>query len=140
MSEENQEIEQLLSAHDIKPTAIRTLVARALACAGRPESLGELENQLQSVDKSGIARALALFRTHQLVHIIEDGSDAVRYELCHSHHSNYDDDAHAHFYCTQCHKTYCLEETTPPNIDLPSGFVAETVNFVIKGICPNCHQ
>ena len=44
-------------------------------------SLSELEYKILSIDKSGIFRALTLFREHHLVHVIEDGGDGVRYEL-----------------------------------------------------------
>ena len=51
---------ELMRAHDIRPTANRILVAETLAAAGRPLSLMELEEQLETVDKSGIFRSLEL--------------------------------------------------------------------------------
>ena len=65
----------LLTEHGIKPTANRLMVARELAAAGRPLSLTELERQLQTIDKSGIFRALTLFREHHLLHVIESCSN-----------------------------------------------------------------
>ena len=76
-----------LERHGIKPTSNRIVVVRALETAGRPLSLLELETKIQTIDKSGVFRALTLFREHHLVHVIEDGGDGVRYELCHSHES-----------------------------------------------------
>ena len=84
------DFEALLVAHDIKPTANRIVVAKTLAAAERPMSLSELEYKILSIDKSGVFRALTLFREHHLVHVIEDGGDGVRYELCLSH------DGHEH--------------------------------------------
>ena len=109
----------LLDEHDIKPTANRLIVLRTLDGAGRPMSLTELENKIQTIDKSGIFRTLSLFREQHLVHVIEDGGDGVRYELCHSHHDEIDDDLHVHFYCEQCHQTYCLDHIPVPGIELP---------------------
>ena len=128
----------LLEAHDIKPTANRLIVLRTLDGAGRPMSLTELENKIQTIDKSGIFRTLSLFREQHLVHVIEDGGDGVRYELCHSHDDNIDDDLHVHFYCEQCHQTYCLDHIPVPGIDLPEGFIMSSVNYMVKGICPHC--
>ena len=128
----------LLEEHNIKPTANRLIVLRTLDGAGRPMSLTELENKILTIDKSGIFRTLSLFREQHLVHVIEDGGDGVRYELCHSHDDDVDDDLHVHFYCEQCHQTYCLDHIPVPGIDLPEGFIMSSVNYMVKGICPHC--
>lgn len=128
----------LLEEHNIKPTANRLIVLRTLDGAGRPMSLTELENKIQTIDKSGIFRTLSLFREQHLVHVIEDGGDGVRYELCHSHDDDIDDDLHVHFYCEQCQQTYCLDHIPVPGIDLPAGFIMSSVNYMVKGICPHC--
>lgn len=128
----------LLEEHNIKPTANRLIVLRTLDGAGRPMSLTELENKILTIDKSGIFRTLSLFREQHLVHVIEDGGDGVRYELCHSHDDDVDDDLHVHFYCEQCHQTYCLDHIPVPGIDLPAGFIMSSVNYMVKGICPHC--
>ena len=129
--------EALFSAHGIRPTANRILVAQALARSGRPVSLTELETALDTIDKSGIFRTLTLFREHHLVHTIEDG-EAVRYELCHSHDEAHDDDLHPHFYCEKCHRTFCLDGVAVPSIPLPSGYTGHSTTYLIKGICPEC--
>ena len=99
----------LLEEHGIKPTANRIVVAEALASSIQPQSLAELEHRIQSIDKSNVFRALTLFREHHLVHAIEGMGDGTRYELCHSHHDDHDDDLHPHFYCEECQQTYCLD-------------------------------
>lgn len=132
--------EQLLEDHGIKPTANRLLIAKTLAGAFTPLSLAELEHQLQSIDKSGIFRTLTLFREHHLVHVIEGGSEGVKYELCHSHSHDHDEDLHPHFFCMQCQKTYCIDNQTLPDIELPTGFEPHSANLIIKGICPDCSQ
>ncbi|MBR1447652.1 MAG: transcriptional repressor [Prevotella sp.] len=135
-----QECTALLVHHGIKPTANRIVVAKALAQAGRPLTLTELEYQILSIDKSGVFRALTLFREHHLVHVIDDGGGGVRYELCHSHSDHEDDDLHVHFYCEQCHRTYCLEQTPVPLVDIPGGFRMISVNYIVKGICAHCRK
>ncbi len=128
----------LMEHHGVKPTSNRIVVVKALETASRPLSLTELESKIQTIDKSGIFRALTLFREHHLVHVIEDGGDGVRYELCHSHDAEHDDDVHVHFYCEQCRRTYCLDDIKIPPVALPGGFIMNSVNYMIKGICPNC--
>ena len=131
-------MEHLLEEHGVKPTANRLLVARALAGAGRPLSLMELEALLETVDKSAIFRTLGTFREARLVHVLEDAGNGVRYELCHSHHEDGDDDCHVHFYCTRCHRTFCLEDTPVPPVAVPRAYEVETVSYLIRGICPEC--
>ena len=130
-----------MASHDIKPTANRIVVARTLAAAERPMSLSELEYKILSIDKSGIFRTLTLFREHHLVHVLEDGGDGVRYELCHSHdHHREDDDQHVHFYCEHCHRTFCLADTPIPHVTLPDGYEALSTNYMVKGLCPECRK
>ena len=131
-------LEELLEHHGVKPTANRLLIARALQDAERPLSLMELETRLETIDKSNVFRALAAFRDAHLVHVLEDAGDGVRYELCHSHGEEHDEDVHVHFYCTRCHKTYCLEDTPVPPVKVPEGFSPESVSYLVKGICPEC--
>lgn len=102
-------------------------------------SLSELEYKILSIDKSGVFRTLNLFREHHLVHVLEDGGDGVRYELCHSHNGHeHDDDQHVHFYCERCHRTFCLADTPIPTILLPEGYRAQSINYMVKGLCPEC--
>ena len=130
--------EVLLDAHGVKPTANRLVVLRALDEAGRPMSLMELERHILSIDKSGVFRALTLFRDHHLIHTIEDGSGGTRYELCHSYNRHTDDDVHPHFFCEQCKRTYCLTDMPLPELFPPEGFVVTSANYLLKGICPKC--
>ena len=127
-----------LMQRGIKPTAMRMLVVRELERAKRPLSLKELEERMVTAERSTIFRVLNLFHEHHLVHVIEDGSGAVKYELCHGREDCTLNDQHPHFYCERCQRTYCLHDTPLPLIPLPSGFHADTINYLIKGICPQC--
>ena len=140
--------EQLLQAAGIKPTAARILIIRNLDAADHPLSMAEIGDALETVDKSVISRTLALFRSARLIHIIQDGSDSVRYELCRCHYSvsgddtgddtGDDSDRHIHFHCEACGKTFCFRDMPVPEPALPDGFLASSVNYVINGLCPSC--
>ena len=132
-----QEIEKLLTDHGVRPTANRIVVAQAMSRHDGSYSLSELEDEIGTIDKSGIFRTLALFKEHHLVHTLES-SDGTRYELCLSHNDEHDDDTHVHFYCERCMKTFCLPALAIPPVDLPQGYVMATVNYVVKGLCPAC--
>ncbi len=133
-------MDQLLEQHGIKPTPNRVMIAKALHDSGRPLSMTELETLLETIDKSNISRTLSLFRENHLVHALEDTGEGIRYELCHSHSNHSDDDLHVHFYCTSCHKTFCLEDTPIPKVPVPEGFKEESANYIIKGLCPKCNK
>ena len=130
--------EQILLDAGVNPTAARMMIIHTLAQAERPLSMLEIGDALETVDKSVISRTLALFREHQLVHQLEDGSDSTRYELCTSADHEHHDDVHVHFHCVRCGRTFCLEDIPVPEVKLPDGFEAHYTNFVVKGICKNC--
>lgn len=129
---------EILLEHGIRPTANRLLLVKVLSKAKHPLTMKELEDLVDTIDKSNIFRTLSLFRDQHLVHVLQDGADAVRYELCHSHEEDHDDDLHAHFYCERCRQTFCLNDIPVPQVDLPKGYRMNTINYLIKGICPNC--
>jgi Fur family ferric uptake transcriptional regulator len=132
-------ITALMQEHDIRPTANRIIVAKALAEEGRSLTMTELEDHIGSIDKSGIFRTLTLFKEQHLVHVLEDG-EGVRYELCHSHDHSIDNDMHVHFHCEHCGQTICLEDLPIPEVTLPDGYEMQSANFVLKGICPKCRK
>lgn len=129
-------VEHLMAEHGVKVTSNRLLIARALEQAGRPLSMMELEERLESIDKSNVFRTLVAFKEAHLVHVLE--GDPVRYELCHSHHEDHDDDLHVHFYCVRCRRTYCLEEIPVPPVQAPEGYQVQEESYLLRGICPQC--
>lgn len=132
--------EQKLTERGVKPTAMRLLVYQELHKARHPLSLKELEERMVTADRSTIFRTLTLLLQHHLVHGIEDGSGALKYEACHGHHECTLEDQHSHFYCESCHRTFCLHDIPIPLVNLPQGFRAITINYMIKGICPQCSK
>ena len=131
-------LEELFAQHGVKLTANRLLIAQALEEAGRPLSMTELEDRLETIDKSNVFRSLTAFRDAHLVHVLEDTGDGVRYELCLSHHEDEDDDVHVHFYCIKCHRTFCLHDVPVPPVHVPDGYEPQGVSYLVKGICPEC--
>lgn len=133
------EAKNALSARKVKPTPNRILIYRALAEAARPMSLYDLETVLETIDKASIFRTLTMFADHDLVHAFEDGSKSMKYERCVAGVHTISD-MHAHFYCEKCLKTYCLEDVRVPQANLPEGFTARDINYIVKGTCPDCQE
>ena len=134
----SNEILGMLQRHGVKPTANRIIIAGALAQASNPLSLSDLEVDIATIDKSSIFRTLATFKEHGLVHVIEDGSDSAKYELCHGTGDEHDSDRHVHFYCERCNRTFCLSQVHVPQVQLPAGYLVRGVNSLVKGLCPHC--
>lgn len=134
----NSDIENILTSNGIKPTANRILVLRELEKNTHPVNLADLEKSLDPMDKASIFRVLELFAEKDIVHVIEDGSRSLKYELCHSDHHSISDQ-HAHFYCEKCGSVYCLDDVKLPSIDIPEDYKVRSINFMLKGLCPNCN-
>lgn len=128
----------LMEKRGVKPTPNRILVLRALQSAAGPVSLTELEDILPTLDKSSIFRVLTLFSEHHVAHAIEDGNGILKYEACGGEDACTLDDMHAHFYCEVCKRTFCFKATHIPEISLPDGFTATSINYMVKGMCPRC--
>lgn len=128
----------LLSEREIQPTAIRLLVLREMLQANRPVSLLDLEQTLDTVDKSSIFRTLTLFLSHHLIHCIDDGTGSFKYAVCSPGCSCGVEDLHTHFHCERCNRTFCFKNIPTPVVKLPEGFTLNSINYVLKGLCPEC--
>jgi Fur family ferric uptake transcriptional regulator len=127
-----------LQLRNIKPTAMRLLILREMSRGDETVSLPELERLLPTVDKSTISRALTLFLLHRLIHVVDDGSGSLKYAICADDCDCGVEDEHTHFYCEHCHRTFCLKQIHVPVVPLPEGFRLNSINYVLKGICPEC--
>lgn len=133
------EIQQILDRKDIKSTPNRILVLKEFIKTSHPLTLANLESLLEfSMDKASIFRVLELFARKDVVHVIEDGSRSSKYELCRSDSQHSIGDQHIHFYCEKCKNIFCFEDQQIPIVDIPEGFNPHSINYMIKGICPDC--
>lgn len=134
-----QDIERLLSDAGLRPSPVRVLVMDLMEKSRCPVFSLEIETRLDTVDRSSISRSLAMFAKSGIVHVVDDGSGSLKYELCRSTGNHgHDDDNHPHFHCVECGTTVCLDSESVPYVSVPDGYVAESVNYVIKGFCPAC--
>ena len=131
---------QKLTHREIKPTASRLLILREMMRGDEAVSLPDLERYLPTVDKSTISRTLSLFLLHRLIHAIDDGSGALKYAVCDDDCDCSIDEEHTHFYCENCHRKFCLKHIAVPVVPLPDGFSLHSINYVLKGLCPECTE
>lgn len=129
-----------LQHHDIKPTANRLMILRAMWRGDEAVSLMQLERILLTIDKSTISRTLNLFLLQGLIHAIDDGSGSVKYAVDGDLEHDEDDEEHTHFACVKCGRTFCMKKVHVPAVPLPPGFQLQSVNYVLKGLCPECAE
>lgn len=137
MKDEKRYLE-MLARRDIQPTAIRLLVLDVLMRAKQSLSLTDLDNALDTVDKSTIYRTLTLFLGHHLIHSIDDGTGSFKYAVCQDDCSCAVGDLHTHFHCERCNRTFCFSNLPAPMVKLPESFTIDSINYVLKGLCPEC--
>ena len=133
-----KDITRQLQSRNIKPTAMRLLILQVLTDQKTAISLPELENKLEKADKATLYRTLKTFQDNKLIHSIDDGTGSVKYALCQETCECHPEDLHVHFLCTKCEKTFCLNDISIPNLNLPKDFYLESVNMAVKGVCSNC--
>jgi Fur family ferric uptake transcriptional regulator len=133
-------LERRLEDRDIKPTSVRLLILKEMLSHKEAFSLGSLEDALDTVDKSTLSRTITLFHNKHLIHSIDDGSGSMKYSVCSSDCTCSLQDLHVHFSCLRCGNTFCMENLSIPPVQLPKGFVLESVNFVLKGLCDSCSK
>lgn len=133
------EIDKKLTAKEVRPTAMRTLVYQQLAKQNTAVALTDIELTFTKADRTTLYRTIKTFEEKGIVHQIDDGTGISKYALCEPGcNCEIENDLHLHFHCNNCDKTVCLTEHKIPQISLPDGYVAEDVNLVVKGICPDC--
>jgi Fur family ferric uptake transcriptional regulator len=132
-------IEKLLKSKGVRPTAMRMLVYKFMLQKEVALTLTNIENAFYKVDRTTLYRTLKTFEQNGIVHQIDDGTGISKYALCEQGcNCDIKNDLHLHFHCTSCNETICLTDHKIPQIKVPSGFVSENVNLVIKGICDKC--
>lgn len=140
IEEDNElSVDKILDKAGIRTSPVRVLTLRELLKAEHPLSAQEIEIALQTVDRSSITRTLATFADEHIIHQISDGSGSMKYEVCHDLRHEVHDDEHAHFHCRKCGRTICLNGVSATIPDLPDGYRAESVTYVVSGLCPKCN-
>ncbi|WP_339839730.1 transcriptional repressor [uncultured Maribacter sp.] len=135
------EIEKTLDDKSIRPTAMRILIYKYMASKETAVALTDIENAFEKAERTTLYRTLKTFEEKGIVHQIDDGTNISKFALCQPGcKCEIDQDLHLHFYCSHCEKTVCLTEHKIPHINLPTGYIAEDANLVIKGICDTCSE
>ena len=133
------EIENVLKKHQIRPTAIRLLMYKFLQDRKAALTLNDIEAGFDKSERTTLYRTIKTFEKNGIVHQIDDGTGVPKYALDEPlTNSGEAQDLHLHFHCNNCNETICLTDHKIPHISLPSGYISQDINLVIKGTCEKC--
>ncbi len=132
---------EILKKHGLKFTENRKVILEQFVCNNYALSYSEIDSLIQKkLDKVTVYRTLKSFEENGIIHQVIDGSNQIKYALCNSAScsSSHHNDAHIHFKCDYCEKTYCLNDIPTPELVLPKGYSIAKQNVFIQGRCQNC--
>ncbi len=97
------------------------------------------KNTDAAFDRVTVYRTLQTFVEKGIIHQIPTTDNSVLYALCrHNCEQGHHHDNHVHFICTNCDKTFCLDDVTVPDVKLPEGFTPSQAAMVVTGLCLDC--
>ena len=135
------ETDKLLRSHGLRVTAFRKEVLGLFVGAKVAVDSRTIEQQLHPADRVTVYRTLRSFEDSGIIHRIPDPSGAVKFALCnagcddHAHH-----DSHAHFHCSACDATICLDKQEAIHVNTPAGFSVSETQVILSGVCADCNE
>lgn len=130
-------IAEILRARGIQPSQQRICIYKALAANKSHPSADELFSllslDLPTLSRTTVFSSLDIFYRHGLAQRLALSGSELRYDA--------DMSRHAHFYCRACGAVLDLPgvDVSPPP-SLPPGFIAESHQCFVEGLCPDCAQ
>lgn len=132
-------VNDILKSKSLNVTQIRRQVLTLLINPGSALTQKELEEalemQLGQIDRVTLYRTIKVLLAKKVIHQITIGAQTVKYKLAGEHkRSN-----HPHFHCCKCNRLVCMPQLKIELETLPVGFIMQSSNLVIEGVCPACN-
>lgn len=139
--DQSSRIANLLKHGKLRTTNARRLVLKEFLKAGHTAlSSAEIEKKIDDLDRITLYRTIKTFEESGIIHQAVDVSGRTKYALCSEYcTSHHHEDHHAHFYCTNCETTVCLDDVKIPVINLPNNFKLKDSQLVLSGVCGTCN-
>lgn len=137
----NIRLNDILHRRQLSSTESRRRILSLFLAEGDALTHGDIEKKVgDKYDRVTIYRTLQTFEEKGIIHAIPTADNSILYALCKECEDGHHHDDHVHFLCTNCEKTICLDDVISPRIDLPKGYVPESVQVLIKGVCKDCSE
>lgn len=130
----------ILAHHGLRKTPMRVQVLQVFLL-NRDQALSshQLETGLPDADRITLYRTLRTFEQKGIIHQALDGTLNQKYALCSGACTEHQHlDQHAHFHCSVCGKTICLDEVNQLLHQMPAGFIVHSSHLILRGSCPDC--
>ena len=132
---------EILNHHQVKKTALRVSILKALQESPFPLSEHEIKQQIGDLyDRTTFYRSMLTLSGSGIVHKMVADNLLTKYALNHCEHGHHHKVSHVHFYCQNCQMFYCLDEVPVQHYLLPEGFNEQQSDVIIKGLCQQCNQ
>ena len=133
-------IDTTFKKYGLKKTTFRKELFKLFYNSLNSLSAKEISKQFSSsVDKASIYRALDSFEKSGLIHQVPDKNNLLRYSLCKSEcKPNHHVHDHAHFLCSICEETFCLDDFKFPTAKSHNGFLINELKIIMEGTCVSC--
>jgi len=134
------QIDQILKKNKLSLTEGRKKVLELFLKADYALVHAEIEKALYNIiDRVTVYRTLQSFLKKGLIHLIPTTDNSIKYAFTNQdvRHQQFQEN-HVHFFCSNCNKTFCLDNVTFPPIKLPDGFKEQFQELIITGTCDNC--
>ncbi len=130
--------DDILTQFDLRHTKVRQDILDLFLSTKEALSTRDIDKNLPNLDRITLYRNLKIFEALGVIHSIRS-ADQLMYALCSEGCSSTKHlDDHVHFYCTQCHRTLCLDQIQIPAVQLPKDYEAESNQLLVSGICDSC--
>jgi Fur family ferric uptake transcriptional regulator len=137
----NTKLNDILRRKHLSVTDSRKKILSLFLSTSDALAHGDIEKKAgEKFDRVTVYRTLQTFVEKGIIHTIPTVDNSVRYALCKDCAEGHHHDDHIHFVCTNCNSTICLDDVISPKIDLPDGYIAETVQVLISGTCKKCNS
>jgi Fur family transcriptional regulator, ferric uptake regulator len=137
----NSRLNEILRRKNLSVTDSRRKILTLFLSTPDAMAHGDIEKKAgEKFDRVTIYRTLQTFVEKGIVHTIPTADNSVLYALCKDCKEGHHHDDHVHFVCSQCDRTICLDDVISPNIVLPEGYIADSVQVVIHGTCKDCNK
>ncbi|MGQ1890178.1 Fur family transcriptional regulator [Thermophagus sp. OGC60D27] len=137
MVSKSKNIPSFLKAYGLSGTTFRKQVIELFNGEGTALTQKELEDKLpDETDRVTLYRTLKLFTEKGILHKIVIDDNIQKYKLA----GSFKRKDHAHFYCLNCHKLFCMPQLEIDPTQLPPGFEYYSARLVVEGVCNKCEK
>jgi len=127
----------ILHENDLVRTSCREEIINAIVESSTPLSEEEVNTAITgNFDRTTFYCTFKTPLTNGIIHKIVIVNTLVKYAITEKQKQT---KQHAHFYCLNCNKVFCIPEVSLKYTRLPEGYKAKQEELLEEGFCPNCN-